>query len=46
MEKQQAAMKLMSESVRTFEMNMQEEVDSSVKRGLAKAMVNYEKVLQ
>jgi hypothetical protein len=38
-------MKLMSESVRTFELNMQEEVDSSVKRGLAKAMVNYEKVL-
>ena len=38
-------MKLMQESVKNFEINMSSEVDHSVQRGLAKYMVNYEKVL-
>lgn len=38
-------MKLMQESVRTFEDNMSEEVDTAVKRGLTKYMITYEKVL-
>lgn len=38
-------MKLMQESVKTFEENMAEEVDNAVKRGLAKYMGNYERVL-
>lgn len=45
MRQQQETMKLMQDSVRTFEENMSEEVDNAVKRGLTKYMVNYEKVL-
>jgi hypothetical protein len=45
MEKQQATMKMMSDSVKTFEQNMSQEVDTAVKRGLQKYMVTYEKVL-
>jgi len=45
MEKQQSTMKLMQESVKIFEVNMAEEVDGAVKRGLVKYMVNYERVL-
>jgi hypothetical protein len=38
-------MKLMQESVKNFEINMSDEVESTVKKGLAKYMANYEKVL-
>ena len=45
MQKQQETMKMMQDSVKTFENNMATEVDHAVKRGLAKYMVNYERVL-
>jgi hypothetical protein len=38
-------MKIMQESVKNFEINMSQEVDKTVQKGLAKYMVNYEKVL-
>lgn len=38
-------MKKMEESVKNFETNMSEVVDKAVKTGLAKYMVNYERVL-
>jgi len=38
-------MKLMQESVKTFEINMSDEIEQSVKKGLAKYMANYERVL-
>jgi hypothetical protein len=38
-------MKMMQESVKTFENNMAEEIDQAVKKGLAKYMSNYERVL-
>lgn len=45
LKQQQATMKLMQESVKHFEINMADEVESSVKKGLAKYMTNYERVL-
>lgn len=42
---QQATMKMMQESVKTFENNLAQEIDGAVKKGLTKYMVNYEKVL-
>lgn len=38
-------MKKMEESVKNFENNMAVVIDCSVKQGLAKYMVNYERVL-
>ena len=38
-------MQLIKDSVTNFELHMTDEIDSSVRRGLAKYMVNYEKVL-
>lgn len=45
MVKQQETMKMMQNSVKTFEENMTTDIDSSVKKGLAHYMVNYERVL-
>lgn len=45
MDRQQASMKKMEESVKNFETNMAVVIDFSVKQGLAKYMVNYERVL-
>ncbi len=45
MERQQATMQQMEESVKNFKTNMSEIVDTAVKQGLAKYMVNYERVL-
>ncbi|CDW78660.1 UNKNOWN [Stylonychia lemnae] len=44
-EQQQNTVKLMQESVRMFEVNMSEEISNAVKKALAKAMANYERVL-
>lgn len=45
MEKQQTTMKQMAESVKIFEVNMGEEVNDAVRRGLNKYMISYERVL-
>ena len=38
-------MKMMQESVKNFEDNMAENIEQAVKKGLAKNMINYERVL-
>lgn len=45
MVKQQDTMKMMQDSVKTFEQNMGTDIDNSVKKGLAHYMINYERVL-
>ena len=45
MKAQEATMQLVKDSVARFEANLADEIDQSVKRGLSKYMVNYEKVL-
>lgn len=45
MVKQQSTMKMMQESVKNFEDNMAENIEQAVKKGLAKYMINYERVL-
>jgi hypothetical protein len=45
MVKQQDTMKMMQQSVKTFEDNLSTDIDKSVKQGLANYMTNYERVL-
>lgn len=44
-ETQQQTVKVMQESVRMFEANMSEEINTAVKKSLQKTMANYERVL-